>query len=146
VRWTEKKLVRFNVKTFAKYLLIILAGSAIGTLALGLDAEGSFIPQRMCLRAVRVAERAFGRLGPWFEKCGAARPVRVLVEPGVSLRLDPADLVAKDILIRNVWQPEVWQSISDGLSAGGVFLDVGAHIGYDTLMGKLFRSNRIPRH
>jgi FkbM family methyltransferase len=129
----KKRLVRFNVKTFAKYLLIILAGSAIGALALGLDAEGSFIPQRMCLRAGRIGKWAFGRLAPSFEKCGASRPVRVLVEPGVSLLLDPADLVARDILIRNVWQPEVWQSISDGLSTGGVFLDVGAHIGYDTL-------------
>ncbi|MEO8131964.1 MAG: FkbM family methyltransferase [Bryobacteraceae bacterium] len=59
--------------------------------------------------------------------------MRVEIEPGVSLRLDPEDLVAREILIRNVWQQEVWQSISDGLSTGGVFLDVGAHIGYDTL-------------
>ena len=121
------------MKTFAKYLLIILAGGAIGTLALGLDAQGSFIPQRMFLRAVRIEEHAFGRLGPWFEKGGASKPVRILVERGVSLRLDPADLVARDILIRNVWQPEVWESISDALPSGGVFLDVGAHIGYDTL-------------
>jgi len=129
----RKKLVRFNVKSSVKYLLIILAGCAIGTLVSNVDAEGSFIPQRMFLRAVRIAEGAVGHLGPSFEKFAGLKPVRVEVERGISLRLDPADLVAREILIRNVWQPEVWQSISDGLPPGGVFLDVGAHIGYDTL-------------
>jgi len=121
------------VKTFSKYLLIILAGGAIGALALGLDAAGTFIPQRMCLRMVRAGEQVYGRLAPSVEKCCASRPVRVLVEPGVSLRLDPTDYVAREILIQDVWQREVWQSISNGLSTGGVFLDVGSHIGYDTL-------------
>ena len=86
----------------------------------------------MFFRVVRVQEQAFGRR-PSFEKFGAFKPVRVEVERGVSLRLDPTDFVAREILTQNVWQPEVWQSISDGLSAGSVFLDVGAHIGYDTL-------------
>ena len=31
------------------------------------------------------------------------------------------------------WEPEVWAAISSGLNEGAVFLDVGAHIGYDTL-------------
>jgi len=130
-----------NVKTAAKYLLIIIAGCAIGALAaglngalaLGLDASGNFIPQRMFLRVAVIGENAVSRLSRSFEKLGPGKPVRVEVEPGVSLRLDPADMIGRQILFGNVWQPEVWQSISDGLSTGGVFLDVGAHIGYETL-------------
>jgi FkbM family methyltransferase len=133
------------VKTSAKYLFIIVAGCAIGilvaslngALALGMDANGRFIPERTFLRMALMGEHAVSQLWVSFEKLGPGKPVRVEVERGVSLRLDPADLVAREILIRNVWQPEVWQSISDGLSTGGVFLDVGAHIGYDTLKGSV---------
>jgi FkbM family methyltransferase len=61
--------------------------------------------------------------------------VRVEVEPGVSLWLDPADAISRTILISRAgkWEPEVWQAISSGLPDGGVFFDVGAHIGYDSL-------------
>jgi FkbM family methyltransferase len=126
------------VKTFAKYLLIILAGCAIGALvssleATGLDASGTFIPERMILRVAPIGEHTVGGVWLWLKKFGAIKSTRVEVERGVSLRLDPADIVARAILIRNVWQPEVWRSISDGISTGGVFLDVGAHIGYETL-------------
>ena len=57
-------------------------------------------------------------------------PARVEIEPGVSFMLDPRDLVPLTILRTGVWQPEIWDSISPSLSEGGVFLDVGAHIGY----------------
>src|SRR6266700_2683994 len=60
-------------------------------------------------------------------------PVRVEIQPGVSLLLDPRDYIPRTILQEGEWQPEVWRAISSGLSTGSVFLDVGAHIGYDTL-------------
>jgi FkbM family methyltransferase len=44
--------------------------------------------------------------------------------------LDPRDLVPLVILRTGIWEPELWSSISATLPEGGVFLDVGAHIGY----------------
>jgi FkbM family methyltransferase len=125
------------MKTFGKYLFIIAAGCAIGSVAAGLDAGGRFIPQRSIARAVNLFEKVSRRHWPVFEKAGVLKPVRVEVERGVSLLLDPRDFVARVILLTGVWQPQVWQSISDGLSTGGVFLDVGAHIGYDSLKGSV---------
>ncbi len=62
-------------------------------------------------------------------RLGILGPARVEVEPGVSFLLDPRDLVMVTILRTGSWQPEIWDSISSSLSEGGVFLDVGAHIG-----------------
>ncbi len=56
-------------------------------------------------------------------------PVRVQVEPGVSMLLDPDDSVSRAILETGVWEPETWQAIAEGLEPGGTFVDVGAHIG-----------------
>jgi FkbM family methyltransferase len=127
-----------RVKTYGKYLFLVVAGCAIGAAYVtGMDARGRFIPQRFLLRSVRVWEKVSGYHSTVFEKPGALKPVRVEVERGVSLLLDPGDLVAWEILITGVWQPQVWQSISDGLSSGAVLLDVGAHIGYDSLKGSV---------
>ena len=75
------------------------------------------------------------RLEPLMFRVGMLRPVRVEVEPGVSLLLDPSDDVSRTILVSRAsrWEPEVWDAISSGLSDGAVFLDVGAHIGYDSV-------------
>jgi len=116
-----------------KYLLIIVAGCAIGMLATGLDARLRFVPERAVLRTIAIWENLPGWMLPAVERVYPPKPVRVEVEPGVNLLLDPQDLVARQILITGTWQSRVWQSISAGLPAGGVFLDVGAHIGYDTL-------------
>jgi FkbM family methyltransferase len=127
------------MQAFWKYCLILPAGCAIGLTAMlaatSLDAGGRFIPQRFYLRAASVWKRATGR--DWLRNPGVLRPARVEVEPGVSLLLDPGDLVGRGIMADSAWQPRVWQSIADGLSAGAVFLDVGAHIGYDTLKGSV---------
>jgi len=74
-------------------------------------------------------------LEPLLFRLGVLRPVRVLVEPGVSLLLDPRDDVSRTILVSlgGRWEPEVWQAIARGLPVGGVMLDVGAYIGYDSL-------------
>src|SRR5262245_8800349 len=72
----------------------------------------------------------------WAEKYAATavkwrllKPTRIEVEPGISLLLDPRDLVAIDILRGGAWQPEVWDSVAARLGEGAVLLDVGAHIG-----------------
>jgi FkbM family methyltransferase len=74
--------------------------------------------------------RAFGLP---LERVGLIRPARVEVEPGISLRLDPRDLVAQHLLLTGRWEPDTWRIVQDYLPVGGTFVDVGAHIGYYTL-------------
>jgi FkbM family methyltransferase len=74
-----------------------------------------------------------GQIWPISETFPWLKPVRVEVNPGVSLFLDPNDLIGRAILRSGRWQPAVWKSISDGLSSGAIFFDVGAHIGYESL-------------
>ncbi len=118
---------RQSMKRFAKFAFIGVAVFACATFAVGLDASGRFIPQRWFLRVRLLYSRTPDT------KAGTLKPVRVEVERGVNLLLDPGDLVAREILITGSWQPDVWRSIKNGLSPGAVFLDVGAHIGYDSL-------------
>ena len=72
---------------------------------------------------------------PTLAQWGILRPVRMNVERGVSLNLDPRDLVSVSILRNRDWQPGVWTALRSRLSAGAVLLDVGAHIGYFSLKG-----------
>ncbi|MDQ6704357.1 MAG: FkbM family methyltransferase, partial [Acidobacteriota bacterium] len=67
---------------------------------------------------------------PAMRRFGILEPARIEVEPGVSFFLDPGDLIGVTILRTGEWQREVWDSLAPSLSAGAVFLDVGAHIGY----------------
>ena len=87
------------------------------------------------------------RLDPLMTTIGVLRPVRIEVERGVSLLLDPNDDVGRTILVSrsSAWEPEVWGAISSGLSEGSVFVDVGAYIGYDTLRAsvRVGRSGKV---
>jgi FkbM family methyltransferase len=118
-------------------IIIVVAG-------LQLSETGRILTVRSYVRAERLWSRDFPigpakglvrRLEPVFIQIGLLQPVRVEVEPGVSLLLDPADDISRTILVSRAgrWEPEVWRSISSGLSDGAVFFDVGAHIGYDSL-------------
>ena len=60
-------------------------------------------------------------------------PVRMEVEPGVNMLLDPEDLVSREILDTGQWEAESWTITKVHLPVGGTFVDVGAHIGYYSL-------------
>jgi FkbM family methyltransferase len=53
---------------------------------------------------------------------------------GARLRCNPDDLIQRMILYFGVWEPTVSRVIESNLSQGDVFVDVGANIGYDTLL------------
>src|SRR5882724_9206050 len=72
---------------------------------------------------------------PKLSQWGIVRPVRMQVEQGVSLNLDPRDLVSVSILRTREWQPGVWTALNSRLKPGAVLLDVGAHIGYFSMKG-----------
>jgi FkbM family methyltransferase len=112
--------------------------------ALQLPEWGGVFTVRSYVRAERLwsrdlpvvsAKGLLRRLEPALVRVGLLRPVRVEIEPGVSLMLDPHDAVSRTILVSRAgqWEPEIWDAISSGLSRGAVFFDVGAHIGYDSL-------------
>jgi FkbM family methyltransferase len=88
---------------------------------------------------------AIEKLAPTLSRMGLLHPARIQTHPGVSFFLDPRDLVAVSILRGGDWQPEIWDSLSPNLPEGGVFLDVGAHIGYFSMRAavRLGKSGRI---
>src|SRR5678815_1717828 len=53
---------------------------------------------------------------------------------GARMACDPHDLIQGMILYFGVWEPDVSRVIERTLSPGDVFVDVGANIGYDTLL------------
>jgi len=96
-------------------------------------AVGVFLWSPLGVREFFRLERKWNSLQsaePVLREIGLLHPVRVQVERGFSLLLDPRDLVPVTILRTRQWQPEVWDSVSGVLSEGSVFFDVGAHIGY----------------
>jgi FkbM family methyltransferase len=60
-------------------------------------------------------------------------PLWVEVEPQVHMRLDPSDYLDQIVLATGSWEPETWHGIAEHIPAGGVFVDVGAHVGYYSL-------------
>ena len=53
---------------------------------------------------------------------------------GATLRCDPADIVQRMILLFKVWEPGISTLIEENLHAGEVFVDIGANVGYDSLL------------
>lgn len=53
---------------------------------------------------------------------------------GAKMRCDPVDSIQRAIMFFGVWEPGVSRVIEDRLQPGDVFVDVGANIGYDSLL------------
>lgn len=49
------------------------------------------------------------------------------------MRLDPDDYLDHTILVTGVWEPDTWKGLAEHIPKGGVFVDVGAHVGYYSL-------------
>jgi FkbM family methyltransferase len=133
-----------RVRRIARVFLGLLVGLFVTLAVLQLFEAGRVLTVRSYVRLDRAWARHFPvasgkglvrRLDPLLTRVGLLRPVRVEVEPGIRLLLDPNDDVSRTILISvaSRWEPEVWDAIASGLPDGAVFLDVGAHIGYDSL-------------
>jgi len=60
-------------------------------------------------------------------------PIWVHVEPGVTMQLDPYDIVTQAILLNRTWEPSTTYELLRRVPAGGTFVDVGAHVGWYTL-------------
>jgi FkbM family methyltransferase len=137
----------FRVPLWALFLLVAIVA------VLQLTASGRVFTVRSYVRAERLWSRDFPvvsakgllrELEPGLARVGLLRPVRVEVESGVSLMLDPEDDISRTILVSRTgrWEPEIWGAISNRLSPGAVFFDVGAHIGYDSIKASVIVGDR----
>lgn len=53
---------------------------------------------------------------------------------GAKMTCDPADSVQRTIMLFQVWEPGITRLIERNLRPGAVFVDVGANVGYDSLL------------
>jgi FkbM family methyltransferase len=66
------------------------------------------------------------------------KPVQLTLPTGVRMELDGRDFVTQTLLMTEIWEPDVTRWVTSSLKPGDVFVDVGAHVGYYTLLaGKL---------
>jgi FkbM family methyltransferase len=117
---------------FIVVLLVLFTAGAIFTLRPSLRTRGYFT----FVKAYRthwhhVQGRDIpARLSPIFEPYV---PIWFPVEPGITMWLDPDDLVSNAILWDGRWEPGTWNALAQHLPPGATLVDVGAHIGWYSL-------------
>lgn len=74
------------------------------------------------------------RLNDTLYSLGVMKPVVVQTQPGMTMELDSRDLVTQAILVNGIWEPRITAIVSGALQKGNVFIDVGAHVGYYSLL------------
>ncbi len=69
------------------------------------------------------------------ERLGASQaPVRAAVAPKLVMDLDLTDFVQRSIYLDPSYDADLQRVISDHLPEGGVFMDIGANVGFFTLL------------
>jgi FkbM family methyltransferase len=98
---------------------------------------------RIAISSIRFAHRMwpipFGRgvlarLGAFATKIGVLTPEWYEFQPGLWMQLNLRDLIQQTILLEGMWDPALTRLIESTLKPGDVFIDVGAHVGYFTLL------------
>lgn len=84
------------------------------------------LPYSLALQLYRVLNRIFKTMKPEYN-------TRTYFGARMLCRTD--DIIQSRILHFGVWEPEISRIIEAILSPGDVFVDIGANIGYDTLLG-----------
>jgi len=72
--------------------------------------------------------------GAFLARRGYLEPVWHEFQPGLWMRLNISDLIQETILLEDNWDPILTGFLQENLSDGNVFIDVGANIGYFTLI------------
>jgi len=65
---------------------------------------------------------------------GIMKPVVVTLPTGITMELDGRDMVTQTILTEGIWEPKVTEWVNSNVKPGDVFVDVGAHVGYYSLL------------
>lgn len=85
--------------------------------------------RRLPLPAARLAFRAYNR---FLRTLGPDHVAATYF--GARMYCNPLDLIQRMVLYFGVWEPDVSHVIEQNLNNGDVFVDIGANIGYDTLL------------
>lgn len=97
----------------------------------------------MALFLIRFVRRVwpfqFGRdcatyVGAFATKIGLLGAEWYEFQPGLWMRLNVRDLVQQTIFLEGVWDPILTDFVEATLNPSDVFIDVGAHVGYFTLL------------
>lgn len=104
----------------------------------------SIVPQPILLSAHKAAIRAIGRL-PQFDYMpyrAYNKVLRLLKREyigktyfGALMRCNPSDLIQAYVLHFGIWEPEISHLVEQILRPGDTFVDIGANVGYDSLLG-----------
>jgi FkbM family methyltransferase len=98
---------------------------------------------RLVLASIRLATRVwplpFGQglpahVGAFATRIGVLSSEWYEFRPGLWMQLNVRDLVQQTILLEGIWDPSLTSLIERILKPGDVFIDVGAHVGYFTLL------------
>jgi len=73
-------------------------------------------------------------LGAFAAKHGFIKPVWFEFQPGLRMQLNIRELIHETILFEGIWDPQLTEFIKTHLNPGDVFIDMGAHSGYFTLL------------
>jgi len=74
------------------------------------------------------------RLNGMLYRVGVFKPIVARTRSGMTMELDSRDLVSQTILMTGMWDPKVTAFVDGNLHPGDVFIDVGAHVGYCSLL------------
>jgi FkbM family methyltransferase len=72
--------------------------------------------------------------GAFAAKVGLLKPVWYEFQPGLRMCLNIRDLIHQTILIEGCWDPQLTPFVKEHLHRGSVFVDIGAHSGYFSLL------------
>ena len=75
---------------------------------------------------------------------GRGRRYAVAIPGCGSMRLNKVDLVNLYLYYFGVWEPGLTQVVTRALRPGDVFVDVGANLGYYTLLAMVMNTARTP--
>jgi FkbM family methyltransferase len=67
------------------------------------------------------------------------------IEPGIVMELDSRDFVTRTLMLEGKWEEATTRAILGPLSEGSVFIDMGAHVGYYSLLAsrRVGQSGRV---
>lgn len=98
---------------------------------------------KVALSSIRFATRVWpfpvgqglpSYLGAFATRVGVLKAEWYEFQPGLWMKLNSQDLIQQTILLEGAWDPPLTQLVQSRLGAGDVFIDVGAHVGYFTLL------------
>src|SRR5512144_3024896 len=97
----------------------------------------------IALASIRLATRLWplpfaqgvpAHIGAFATRIGALKSEWYEFQPGLWMRLNARDMIQQPILLEGIWDPTLTRFLEANLKPGDAFIDVGAHVGYFTLL------------